>query len=81
MLLHITNVQDYHNWIDLSPATILNFVKNNGGWVKAFPRSKEFPVWASRLRNYFNVTPTRLTRLDVARAARLAKSVQTAPLL
>jgi hypothetical protein len=59
-------LRDYRNWYDLSAAQVLAAVqKTTGGWATVFP--KGIPCWASRLRNYFNVTPHFLMRYDSQR--------------
>ena len=58
------DLKNYSNWIGKSPAFIISCVKSAGGWGSVFPSNEEFPVWASRVRNYFNVTPLRLKRLS-----------------
>jgi hypothetical protein len=56
-------LRDYRNWYDLSAAQILAVVRKvRGGWATVFPNG--IPCWASRLRNYFNVTPHWLMRYD-----------------
>lgn len=56
-------LRDYKNWHHKSPAQILYYVRRiRGGWLTVFPQ--RLPMWASRLRNYFNVTPEFLMRYD-----------------
>ena len=47
--------------------------KANGGWKRVFPKSMKFPIWASRIRNYFNVSPDKLKLLDEGLAKALVK--------
>ncbi len=60
----LSDLQNYHRWVGQSPALILREVKAKGGWETVFPKHKKFPVWASRVRNYFNITPFKLKRLS-----------------
>jgi hypothetical protein len=56
-------LRDYRNWYDLNAEQILAIVrKTPGGWATVF--HKGIPCWASRIRNYFNVTPDCLMRFD-----------------
>jgi hypothetical protein len=63
----------YGNWIGLSADALLRSVKDAGGWGNVFP--KGVPRWANRLRNYFNVTPEKLRRLDSGATAAHMKRV------
>jgi hypothetical protein len=60
-------LQDYNNWIGKSPQTILEAV-NKAGWGAVFNDPIKFPkglpIWAHRVRNYFNREPYFLSRLD-----------------
>jgi hypothetical protein len=56
-------LRDYEKWHHLSAAQVLRAVQNiKGGWASVFPDG--IPCWASRLRNFFNVTPDWLMRFD-----------------
>jgi hypothetical protein len=57
----------YRNWHEKTAEQILQAVIQVGGWAKVFPDS--LPRWASRIRNYFNVTPRYLMRFDAGREA------------
>lgn len=72
--MNIKELQNYQNWIDKSAQTIFIEVLKAGGWKNIFPSS--LPRWASRVRNYFNVSPSTLTRLPEDVAKRLLKQVQ-----
>lgn len=65
--MNLKELQDYNNWIGKSPRQILDDVKNYG-WVSVFNDLVKFPkglpIWAHRVRNYFNLEPYFLTRLD-----------------
>ena len=62
----LDELRDYDYWLKYSPEFILTAVKSVGGWHRVFPQrdGQDFPVWASRVRNYFNVFPKRLKLLD-----------------
>jgi hypothetical protein len=54
-------LRDYRNWYELTAKEVLDAVREiKGGWGTVF--NKGIPCWASRLRNYFNVTPKFLMR-------------------
>ena len=56
-------LRNYRNWYKLSAAQVLKAVQDiPGGWATVF--NKGIPCWASRVRNYFNVTPHWLMRFD-----------------
>jgi hypothetical protein len=55
-------LQDYTNWVGRTSEEVLYSVKTEGGWAKVFPG--KLPKWAHRVRNYFNVEPMHLTRLN-----------------
>ncbi len=56
-------LRDYRNWHELTAKDVLNAVREiEGGWATVF--KKGVPCWASRLRNYFNITPKFLKRYD-----------------
>ena len=65
-MLSIAELQSYENWVGRSPLEIRGSVLHHRGWAKVFPRSKPFPTWASRVRNYFNETPAQLMLLNIA---------------
>jgi hypothetical protein len=58
------DLSDYRDWLGKSASTILQAVIAERGWSRVFPWGRKFPTWASRVRNYFNVTPRRLKLLD-----------------
>ncbi len=63
----------YGSWIGPSADALLRSVKDAGGWGNVFP--KGVPRWANRGRNYFNVTPQKLRRLDKSAAEAHMKRV------
>jgi hypothetical protein len=71
-MLTLSQLQHYDNWVDQTADDVLRSAIAAGGWAKVFPkqidpkrppRSVAFPHWASRIRNYFNITPGKLKRL------------------
>jgi hypothetical protein len=54
-------LRDYRNWVLQPPAVILRAVIWHGGWTTVFPIG--VTTWAHRVRNYFNLTPTKLRLL------------------
>jgi len=62
-------LKDYNYWVGTSAEEILNAVRNVGGWTNIFPN--KIPLWAHRIRNFFNREPKSLERLDAKRSAKL----------
>ena len=61
--MNLEELKDYSNWVGKSPKVILDAVRRiEGGWAKVFP--DKLPVWAHRIRNYFNREPKSLLRLN-----------------
>ncbi len=60
--MDLLSLQNYVHWVGKTPDEILREVKKYGGWRTVF--RKNFWPWAHKIRNYFNVEPTTLTRLD-----------------
>lgn len=79
--MSLENLQKYSYWIDKTPHEIFFAVKTLGGWRTVFPASKPFPVWASRIRNYFNILPTSLRRLPAKNARHLLDRTKFLPFL
>lgn len=69
-MLSIDELNSYQNWIGKSPQEIRRAVVDHGGWAKVFPRGDAFPLWASRVRNYFNERPMQLMLLGVLERGR-----------
>jgi hypothetical protein len=65
-----------NRWLDWSPHDVRLFVIREGGWKQVFQDG--VPRWASRVRNYFNVTPQKLTRLGDKLSETLLRHVQKA---
>lgn len=74
MQMYMSELRDYTDWIGKTPQCILENVIRLGGWSVVFP--SRLPRWASRVRNYFNVTPSRLTRLPADAEKKIVKAVQ-----
>lgn len=56
-------LKNYEEWLEKSPAQVIDAVKNiKGGWAAVFP--DRLPIWAHRVRNYFNREPRFLMRLS-----------------
>jgi hypothetical protein len=65
--MDLAELRDYRKWVGMTAAYVLAEAIKNGGWVKVFP--EKLPTWASRVRNYFNVTPQSLMKFDKKTAA------------
>jgi hypothetical protein len=75
-VLTIDELRKYDKWIGESPSSILKSVKKAEGWDKVFPDTGLFPLWASRVRQYFNDPPRFLTRVSSSDAALLRTLVK-----
>lgn len=60
---------EYETWIGKSAGDVLHVIKERGGWSKAYPKGSEFPMWLSRVRNFFNECPNTVMLLDLIEAA------------
>src|SRR5262249_1201471 len=63
--MDLKDLQDYRKWIGKSPAEVLRSVKMVGGWERVL---RAMPLWAQKVRNYFNEIPFALTLWDDDRA-------------
>lgn len=72
--MNAQELQQYENWLKVSPQKVYVDVLAAGGWKNVFRH--DLPRWASRVRNYFNVTPRTLTRLPEDVAKKAARRVQ-----
>ncbi len=79
--MKLSELQNYKCWIDKTPHEIFFAAKAYGGWKCVFPQGRPFPVWASKVRNYFNTLPTTLTRLPETNARHLLDRPQFLPFL
>ena len=70
--MKIEELQDYNSWIGNSPERIKSEVIAKGGWAIVFPAAEAFPLWASRVRNYFNECPQQLKLLSKGEGRRAA---------
>jgi hypothetical protein len=75
-MLSVAELKTYDRWIDRPASEVLASVIVHGGWAKIFPMSEPFPLWASRVRNYFNLRPARLKLLNLW-AGRIAMKRQS----
>lgn len=64
----------YTNWVGKSAQTIYVDCLRAGGWQVVFPT--KVPRWASRVRNYFNLTPSTLERITGETAERALRQTQ-----
>jgi hypothetical protein len=72
--MDLNMLRDYSNWVGKTPKEIIAAVITVGGWANVFP--DKLPVWAHRVRNYFNREPRSLMRLDATRTKRLMKRIE-----
>jgi hypothetical protein len=63
-MMSLSELQDYTKWIGRTAREVYLSVVQVGGWQNVFPG--HLPRWASRVRQYFNVTPLTLELLDEA---------------
>lgn len=61
-LLDLKKLQHYENWIEQTALDVYYSVIRAGGWHRVFPGP--LPRWASRIRQYFNLTPMTLKLYD-----------------
>jgi hypothetical protein len=69
-------LSDYGNWIGETAWEVYGSVIRVGGWQHVFPGA--LPRWASRIRQYFNLTPMTLKLLDHEESSRYLEKAQTA---
>ena len=72
--MNLNDLRNYRNWVGLSARVLHEEVIRVGGWTFVFPT--KVPRWASRVRNFFNVTPSTLTRLPAEAEKRIAAAAQ-----
>lgn len=77
--MNLFELQNYDFWLVRSPAKVLAAVAAIGGWKVVFPT--KLPVWASKVRNYFNVPPIMLKRLSANTARSLLNRSDSLPFL
>jgi len=76
MLLDLKALTDYGNWIGETASDVHGSVMRVGGWQQVFPGA--MPRWASRIRQYFNLTPMTLRLLDREESSGYLERAQTA---
>lgn len=87
LMLSTQELREYKNWVGKSPVDIREAAIRAGGWMKVFPMRNlkgtypnitvdVLPVWASRVRNYFNEEPSFL-RLLPSQEALMRTAVDT----
>jgi hypothetical protein len=69
-------LRDYGNWVGKTAWEVYGSVIAVGGWQHVFPGA--LPRWASRVRQYFNLTPMTLKLLDHEKSSRYLEVAQTA---
>jgi hypothetical protein len=69
----LSDLQTYSYWIGKSADEIRRAVIAHGGWTRVFPG--RVPVWASRVRSYFNDIPNELKLLDLFKGGAAARRV------
>lgn len=79
--MRLNELQNYDCWLTRNALEIFMGAKVNGGWKKVFPPHEKFPVWASKIRNHFNVLPKTLRRLPEQNAKHLLNRPQFLPFL
>jgi hypothetical protein len=73
--MDLNELRLYKNWVGRTPQEIIAVVKGiSGGWLTVFP--KGLPIWAHRVRNYFNVEPKFLTRFQADTAKEMLATIQ-----
>jgi hypothetical protein len=75
-MLDLKALRDYGNWVGLTAWDVYGSVIAAGGWEQVFPGA--LPRWASRIRQYFNLTPMTLKLLDHEESSRYLQKAQTA---
>src|SRR5262249_56378487 len=69
LIMNLAELQDYSKWVGKNAEDVLRWVISRGGWINVFPST--LPKWASRIRNYFNITPSWFHRVDSTEARAL----------
>jgi hypothetical protein len=75
-MLNLDGLRDYNNWIGQTAWEVYFSVVSVGGWPVVFPGP--LPRWASRIRQYFNLVPMTLTRLNDKESSQYLTASQTA---
>jgi hypothetical protein len=75
-MLDLKALGNYGNWVEETPWEVYSSVIAVGGWQHVFPGA--LPRWASRVRQYFNLTPMTLKLLDHEESSGYLEKAQTA---
>ena len=75
-MLDLKALGNYGKWVEETPWEVYSSVIAVGGWQHVFPGA--LPRWASRVRQYFNLTPMTLKLLDHEESSGYLKKAQTA---
>ena len=75
-MLNLKALGNYGNWVDETAWEVYSSVIAVGGWQNVFPGA--LPRWASRVRQYFNLTPMTLRLLDHDESRAHLEKAQTA---
>jgi len=75
-MMTLDELRDYDKWVGRTALDVYHSAAKAGGWQKVFPG--HLPRWASRVRQYFNVTPMLLSLLDEAQSNYHLARAQTA---
>ena len=70
-------LRNYANWLKMTPEEVIFTVIKLGGWKNIF--ENHVPVWASKVRNFFNVLPKTLKRLPDKNARDLLQRANAGP--
>jgi hypothetical protein len=75
--MNLEQLRDYNEWVGKSPTEILNAVRPiKGGWATVFP--DKLPIWAHRVRNFFNREPKSLMRLNESQSKVYIRRIEAA---
>lgn len=72
--MNLEELKKYDKWVGKTAKEIRDAAMQVGGWANVFPES--LPLWAHRVRNFFNREPKSLMRLDAARSKRLITRIE-----
>jgi hypothetical protein len=75
-LLNLDELRDYNKWIGQTAWDVYHSVIRVGGWSQVF--QGPVPRWASRIRQYFNLTPKTLKLLDHDESSEYLEKAQKA---
>ena len=72
--MNLQQLRDYDCWVGKSAQTVYVSSVQVGGWRSVWP--DRVPRWASRIRNYFNLSPCTLERITGKAASSALKSTE-----